>query len=128
MDSIKVGLVIKEILSSSEELKAIVGDKIYPLIAPADEYPFVVYRRSGSIPEDSKDRRIISSESTIEICSVSDDYGKAVEIASLVGDALVRRKGVISGINVADITYDGDDEDYIEGAFIQRTFFKIKVR
>ena len=128
MDSVKVGIVVKEILSSSKELKAIVGDKIYPLIAPAEDYPFVVYRRSGSTPEDSKDRMVISSESIIEICSVSDDYGKAVEIASLVGDALIGKRGIIGGIEVNNIQYDSDDEDYIDGAFIQRTFIKIKVR
>lgn len=127
MDSVKVGLVIKEILSNSEELTAVVGEKIYPLIAPADSYPFVVYRRSGTYPEDSKDRLVVSAESTIEICAVSDKYEKSVEIASLVGDALRGKHGEFAGLHVKDIKYDSDDEDFIDGAFIQRTFFKIRV-
>lgn len=129
MDNVKVGNVLCKILTTDEKLKSLIGNKVYPLVANQDtEFPFVVYKREGTIPTNTKDRYTISFDSTIEILAVSDDYDEAVEIASLIGDALKGKKGIIEGINIANIDYESDDEDYIEGAFVQKLIYKIQVK
>ena len=129
MDSLKVGNAICEILTTDDELKSVIGNKVFPLVANQDTLsPFIVYKRSSTMPTSTKDRFIISYDSTIEILAVSDDYDEAVDIAYLIDNALKGKKGIIAGINIAEIEYESDDEEYLEGAFIEKLTYKIKVK
>ena len=129
MDNVKVGCVICDILGNNADVSSIVGNKVYPLVANQDtEYPFVVYRRENVIPTDTKDRYVFSFESNIEILAVSEDYDESLELADKISNALNGKEGIIAGFDVKEIKYLGDDEDYIEGAFVQRITFKITIR
>lgn len=121
--SLQIGKAIYNILSNDKNITNRVGKKIYPLIADVDTtFPFIIYKRTGIIPADSKDRFIYSEEVYVEVVIASDKYNESIEIADLVRSTLTTGKyNEIKGIQITDA-----DEDYIEDTFIQNLTFKIK--
>lgn len=121
--SLQVGKAIYHILSNDSDVVDRVQNKIYPLIADVDTtFPFIIYKRTGITPADSKDRFIYSEEVYVEVVIASDKYNESIEIADLVRTALL--KGSYDGIK--DITFTDADEDYTQDTFIQNLTFKIK--
>lgn len=121
--SLQIGKAIYNILSNDKNITNRVGKKIYPLIADVDTtFPFIIYKRTGIIPADSKDRFIYSEEVYVEVVIASDKYNESIEIADLVRSTLTTGKyNEIKDIQITDA-----DEDYIEDTFIQNLTFKIK--
>ena len=125
--SLQVGKAIYNILSNDAKIIDSVEHKIYPLIADTGTtFPFIVYRRTGIEPSDSKDRFIYSENTYVEVVIASDKYNESIEIADLVKNALQGKRGNYSGINIHDIRMTNADEDYIEDTFIQNLTFNIK--
>lgn len=121
--SLQIGKAIYHILSNDTDVVDRVQNKIYPLIADVDiTFPFIIYKRTGITPADSKDRFIYSEDVYVDIVIASDKYNESIEIADLVRTALL--KGGYDGIKDIDLT--DADEDYIEDTFIQNLTFKIK--
>ena len=121
--SLQVGIAIYHILSNDTDVVDRVKNKIYPLIADVDTtFPFIIYKRTGITPADSKDRFIYSEDVYVDVVIASDKYNESIEIADLVRTALL--KGGYDGIK--DINLTDADEDYIEDTFIQNLTFKIK--
>ena len=121
--SLQIGKAIYQILSNDTDVVDRVQNKIYPLIADVDTtFPFIIYKRTGITPADSKDRFIYSEDVYVDVVIASDKYNESIEIADLVRTALL--KGGYDGIKDIDLT--DADEDYIEDTFIQNLTFKIK--
>lgn len=121
--SLQIGKAIYHILSNDTDVVDRVQNKIYPLIADVDTtFPFIIYKRTGITPADSKDRFIYSEDVYVDVVIASDKYNESIEIADLVRTALL--KGGYDGIKDIDLT--DADEDYIEDTFIQNLTFKIK--
>lgn len=121
--SLQIGKAIYHILSNDTDVVDRVQNKIYPLIADVDTtFPFIIYKRTGITPADSKDRFIYSEDVYVDVVIASDKYNESIEIADLVRTALL--KGRYDGIK--DINLTDADEDYIEDTFIQNLTFKIK--
>ena len=125
--SLQVGKAIYNLLSNDANVTGRVQNKIYPLIADTGTtFPFIVYRRTGIEPSDSKDRFIYKEDTYVEVAIASDKYNESIEIADSVKDALQGKRGNYSGINIQDIRMTNADEDYIEDTFIQNLTFNIK--
>lgn len=121
--SLQIGKAIYHILSNDTDVVDRVQNKIYPLIADVDTtFPFIIYKRTGITPADSKDRFIYSEDVYVEVLIASDKYNESIEIADLVRTAL--QKGSYDGIK--DIAFTDADEDYLQDTFIQNLTFKIK--
>lgn len=121
--SLQVGKAIYHILSNDTDVVDRVQNKIYPLIADVDTtFPFIIYKRTGITPADSKDRFIYSEDVYVDVVIASDKYNESIEIADLVRTALLEG----SYECIKDITFTDADEDYIEDTFIQNLTFKIK--
>ena len=121
--SLQVGKAIYHILSNDVDVVDRVQNKIYPLVADVDTtFPFIIYKRTGIIPADSKDRFIYSEDVYVDVVIASDKYNESIEIADSVRTALL--EGTYEGIK--DISLTDADEDYIEDTFIQNLIFKIK--
>ena len=122
--SLQIGKAIYHILSEDTGVVDRVQNKIYPLIADVDTtFPFIIYKRTGITPADSKDRFSYSEEVYVDVVIASDKYNESIEIADLVRSALT--KGKYDGIK--DIQITDADEDYLEDTFIQNLTFKIKI-
>ena len=113
--SLQVGKAIYHILSNDVDVVDRVQNKIYPLVADVDTtFPFIIYKRTGIIPADSKDRFIYSEDVYVDVVIASDKYNESIEIADSVRTALL--EGTYEGIK--DISLTDADEDYIEDTFI----------
>lgn len=121
--SLQIGKAIYHILSNDKDVVDRVQNKIYPLIADVDTtFPFIVYKRTGIAPADSKDRFVFDEDVFVDIVVASDKYNESIEIADLVRTALL--EGSYNSIN--DIELIDADEDYFEDTFIQNLTFKIQ--
>lgn len=121
--NLQVGKAIFSILSNDADLVEKVENKIYPLIADVNTtFPFIVYRRNGIEPLNSKDRFTINTTTYISIVVASDKYDESIEIAERIIKAL--SKGTYQGI--MDISLVDADEDYIDDTFIQTLTYNIK--
>ena len=117
MESIKIGEYIYSILSKDERLKAIIGNKIYPIVVEqGTTFPFVVYRRTGLNSVFTKDL-LTGDVVSIEFMCVSTTYKESLDIVSRIRDILEgltdRNKGV------SFVSIDDCSEDYSDDAFIQ---------
>jgi hypothetical protein len=116
ISSLQIGKVIYTLLDV-DFIHKVVDNKIYPLIADATTtYPFIMYRRTGLIPENNKD---YTNESVLcEVFVIADNYKESVELAELVRKALEHKSGLISGIDVEDIILEDCSEEYIDNSFL----------
>lgn len=115
MKNFTVGKDIKTLLSSSADVTSALGNKIFPLIAPAKTtFPFLVYRRSYYTPQSNKDYD--GEKVGVELVIASLKYEQGVDIADAVADALIHQ----TTDNIDDIAVIGVSEDYMDDTFIQR--------
>lgn len=123
MNSLKVTTEVRSILLESEELTDLVGEKIFPLVAPVDtEGDFIVYQRDGYKTEHTKMGKYMDKP-MVYVNVVSDDYDRSQTIASIVLDAL---EGIYSSPRMR-IVLEDSTEDFSEGKYIQVLLFSIEV-
>ena len=110
MSSLQVGKAIYSLLS---DLNA------YPLVADeGTNYPFIIYKRNGLVPSNSKDRYNYKELATIEIVIAAKEYQESIDIAETVKKRIEHQRGVFDDIKIGDITLVGASESYIDNAFI----------
>lgn len=62
---------------------------------------------------------------TYEVITVSDDYSKSIDIATLIRDTLECKHYQSEEITIYSIKLESVQEEYAEGAYIQRLAFVI---
>ena len=123
MQSLKVGKEIYSHLKENKSLTDIVGNKIYPIIVEKDtNYPFIVYKRSNVIPDDTKDYHF-KDDVIVDIICVSNHYVESVEIATLVRESLEDKKYG----DIVSIRLESADEDFVDDAYIQTLTFNLTI-
>ena len=81
----EVSELIYSILSNNVALAAVVGNKIYPLVADQkDEEPFIVYY----VSEESNYSKQGQSQYRIIIAAYHTNYNAAVQLSGLIKDAI----------------------------------------
>lgn len=114
-------------LSASEELKVLVGDRIYAISTKGETlFPFIIYKRGALTSTGSKDRGSIADSVTVDVIIADDNYSRSVEIAELVRIAIEWRRGKYGTFDVNDCRLVSADEDFIEDTFIQRLSFSFE--
>lgn len=125
--SISIGKHICSKLSGSNELKAIVADRIFPISTKNETvFPFILYKRSSLIPNYTKDRYGTGDNVTADIIIADDSYFNCIMIAQLVRLALENKTGEYGVFNVIEAKVVSADEDFIEDTFIQRITFSFE--
>ena len=123
MSSLQIGKAIYAILARNNITK------VFPLVADeGTTFPFVVYKRSGLEPSDTKDRYNFSELATLDIIVAANTYEESISLAERIKDILEHSRGAYNGINIGGITLDDADEDYLEDTFIQKLTFKIEIK
>jgi len=118
---ITTGKTIFTILSTNAAIITLVGTKIFPLVVPEDTLlPCIVYERSFD-NQYTKDG-LASSDSTINITVISENYKKSIDISEAVFNAL----NMYRGSGVRSLTLVSGAEVYAEGAFLQNLTFAVK--
>lgn len=127
MNILYFNTAIYSILKSNEEIKKVVGNNIYPVVAPlSTKNPYIVFKRQINTQNDNKDSRY--SIVSIELNIYSNDYQQSNKIAELVKNTLedVYNKEV-EGFRIKYILNTSIDEDYNEDYYSQTMYFDAKV-
>lgn len=124
MNSFNIGKAVCYILMQNPNITEKVNDRIYPLIADeTTEFPFIIYQRSGFIPQNNKDQT--DENVIIDLVIASETYAESIDIAIAVREALEHIKGTFSEIEIDDIVIDDASEDYIDNTFLQSITIRI---
>ena len=119
MKSLLIGKTIYSILSQTEY-----GDKVFPLIVNENtQLPFIVYRRVGVKPVDTKDKFICQEIVDVEFVIVSSTYNESVEIASYIADLFTHYKNN----DIVDSQIVEVNEEFNEDAFTQIVTIQFKL-
>lgn len=117
-----VGNIVREILMQDQDVNALVGDKIFPLIAQENvEGDFIIYHRAQYSKQSTK-MGVYEDECKLALTVVSDNYDSAIAIAAALDNALFGQhtwtndNGDTFKVNISldDSTEDFDDNKYIE--------------
>lgn len=127
MNILYFNTAIYSILTDNEEIKKVVGNNIYPVVAPLNtKNPYIVFKRQINTQNDNKDSRY--SIVSIEINVYSNDYQQSIKVAELAKNTLenVYNKEV-EGFRIKYIVSTSIDEDYNEDYYSQTMYFDAKV-
>lgn len=122
MNKFNITTVIREILSQDTNIRAMVGNSIFPLVAPIDTVgDLIIYQRDGYKQEYSQ-MGVTRQIPTVFINAVSDDYDRSQELASLIYEAL---GGDFSNPTMK-IRLEDSTEEYADKKYIQVLQFSIE--
>lgn len=127
MNILYFNTAVYKILLGNEEIKKVVGNNIYPVVAPiSTKNPYVVFKRQINTQNDNKDSRY--SMVSIELNVYSNNYQQSIQIAELVKNTLenVYNKEV-EGFKIKYIVSTSIDEDYNEDYYSQTMYFDAKI-
>lgn len=113
----KIGDDLRDILLADSGITEMVGNDIYPLVAPEGvESEFIVYGREKYTKKYAKEG-VWEDECLVFMTVISSNYDKATTIASLIDNALVGRHNINDhkfDIYLYDSTETFEDNKYIE--------------
>lgn len=127
MNILYFNTAIYSILSGNQEIKKMVGNNIYPVVAPLNtKNPYIVFKRQISVQNDNKDSRY--SIVSIELNVYSNNYQQSIQLAELVKNTLedIYNKEV-EGFKIKYIVSTSIDEDYNEDYYSQTMYFDSKI-
>lgn len=125
VDSILIGKEIYKQLNSSQELKSLVGEKIYPLAVTDEDvtFPFVIFYRTNIRNLINKDG-YYEDEVSFTVVSVSNSYVQSLEMANIIRRIFEKRR---IGEKIYNVIVESVDEDFIENAYVQQIYFTCKM-
>lgn len=124
---LQTGKAINALLSANEEVKRMVGDRIYPLVSKVDcEFPFIVYQRMSVVPSYTKDG-LIAEEQNYNITVLADTYAESVELADAVRDALELERGTFVGQRIRNIKLTSVNESWASDTYVQELNFTLEL-
>lgn len=109
----KIGTLIRKLIIEDEQINKLIGENIFPLIAPEDtQGAFIIYKRDEYSKSYTKDG-IYRENCVIYITVVSDTYDEAQKIAIMIND-LLEGYGQTFKIKLTDSTEDYEDNKFIQ--------------
>lgn len=128
-NSILFSKIIYKKLKSSESLKQLVNNKIYPLVAEnSATFPFIVYYKENiTSTTDTKDF-LIEDDVEFSVIVVSDDYNNSLEIADAARKALEFKSYSDESLSAYSCKMIDYSESYIENAYVQALKFSCTIQ
>lgn len=119
-DNLEIGTFITEQLNEILPTYPIISDK-------PTESPFCVYRRTGFISKNTKDRFNYEETISIEIILCATTYKDSITLAQRVKDKLEAFYGIWRNTFINCISLENTNEDWSNDAYIQRLYFTIDI-
>lgn len=121
MKNFEIGREINRLLKEGNVLN--VSNKIYPLVSNANTtFPFLVYRRIGYTPRNTKD--YIGEMVTMEFNICTETYNEGVDIANSCCEILIGQETEI----IQDIQLINVSELFIQDTYIQNIQIQIELK
>lgn len=128
MDSILISKYIYNTLTTNTQLAALVGNRIFPIVAENDTpQPFIVFSRTGINPVATNKDGYIEDSVSFSVTVVADSYATSLEIASAVRKCFTKLKDTYTGIELYDMHLTGITESYNNGEYLQQMNFVTNV-
>ena len=119
-----IGSFIRAMLLDDQDVVALWGDKIFPLVAPENtEGDFLLYARAHYSRETVK-MGVYEDDCQVELTIVSDVYDRALDIVATVDDTLVGTHEV-EGFRFYVELIDSS-EDFIDNKYVEKIIYRIK--
>ncbi len=134
IQTLDIGKAIYSLLVSDTTVSSLVGENIFPLVAPeGTEFPYVVYSCVSMTTARDKDRLFYQQDVSEAVIVCTEDYTSGIEIATAIAQALqFEEKQVIldSGmtIDIMESGFSGKTEDYVQNTYVQGLMFNLKLR
>ncbi len=134
IQTLDIGKAIYSLLVSDTTVSALVGENIFPLVAPeGTEFPYVVYSCVSMTTARDKDQLFYQQDVSEAVIVCTEDYTSGIEIATAIAQALqFEEKQVIldSGmtIDIMESGFSGKTEDYVQNTYVQGLMFNLKLR
>ncbi len=113
----KIGNDVRQILMNDTDVKALVGNKIFPLVAPENTVgDFIIYQREKYSKAWAK-QGVYEDSCQLAVTIVTDNYDRAIDLAQKVDLALTGEHtfdDVTVQMDLADSTESFEDLKYIE--------------
>ena len=89
------------------------GATVHPEVAPPNtDFPFVVYSIQNIQPTNQKDSTSTMDDSTLEVYTMSQNYGQCMTVAAECRAALDRNAGTFGGVEVQSIQFETGEIAY----------------
>ena len=129
VQSLNVGSFVRHFLLESEDLAELVGDKVFPLVAPEGTcFPYIAYSNTSLTSSRDKDSYFYEQDAYMTIAVCTEDYTSGVDIAMEVTRALQRPNLVFEDIEALECTLDERSEQFLENTYIQALVFHLKLK
>lgn len=115
IDPLKVTNVVADLLAADEALSALVGNKIFPIVAPnGTPGNYIVYQRDGYKEQGTK-TGVAWRQPFVILACVSSNYRESQQIASSACDCLCGEfRDPYMRIALEDSTEDYDGKKYVQ--------------
>lgn len=121
MNHFNITSTLRNLLLQNIEIKNLIGDKIYPLLAPNNtDGDFILYQRDGYATDETK-MGVSRFLPLVYFNIVSEDYDRSQQIAGLINDCLVGK------YDTMEISLEDSTEDISDKKYIQILMFKIQL-
>lgn len=128
-DILEIGKVFKSLLTGIDKVNKEVKGRIFPSLAvEKTPFPFIVYRRTATQLEGTKDCYDQICAASVEIVVCGKTYTQSLDIASaIVGNMPCEAIGYVEGFHVSSIELTGAFEQYNDGSFEQVLSYNIEL-
>lgn len=121
----RIGSIVREILLGNADLVALVGEDIFPIVAPEGTLGnFIVYRRDKYSKEYSK-MGVTDDICELIVTAIADDYDTALEIAILLDNTLTGKHVTSDGEGFTMKLIDSG-EAFGDNKYAETLLFEIK--
>lgn len=119
----RAGTLVRNILITNSGLTSLVGEDIFPIIAPVGTLGnFIVYRRDKYAKEYTK-TCVINETCQVIVSAVADDYDTAIDIAEMIDNTLTGTHTTEDGkrfnLRLLDASEDFNDNKYVEALLFE---------
>jgi len=130
---IKILKYVYNALSTDVDVSAVVGDDIFPVVVPDSndsdtqvKFPHIVMQRTSIEPTHTKNPECRKDDAVVEVTIWDTSYGRGVDIADLVVEALDNKGGVYEDIVVDRARFQGAAEGFEGVAYYQSLTFSFR--
>ena len=121
----RAGEYLRDILLLNADIIALVGDNVYPCIAPEDTAgDFIVYRRDKYTRDYTK-FGLTSDVARIDVTAISEDYDRSLDLAELIDGILSGEHRSDNGLKLTFKLIDSN-EGFEDFKFFQTLTFEIE--
>lgn len=124
--SLSAGAIVRAVLMADPEV-ASRTNKIFPVVTPTAELPYIVYRRAELEANPQKSGQPGADTIQMEVACYTARYAEGVELAEAVRGALDYASAEHDGQSMRGCFLAGAEELYQDDAFVQHLIFNIKI-